>query len=258
MPSSTTAIRPSTYADLPLIKEWLELEARDGVGFIHNWDLIESATADGEMTVFGDLQSPVAFLTYGLSRGSILQVRSDQKGRGIGRKLVEYAIAKADAIGNAVLVIQCEPKTSIPFWRRMGFVAHRDQDRHGIRDNIYMHRLSTVEHLDVRGDDLQRVTINVYPEWMLYRNGDIVAPDRVYYAMARLEGDRTLHLDHRVSIVAESLLRDPVIEIELWGCTWFRDKAKRDEARDLGFLPTPNCYGWYADTLELPGTPLPQ
>lgn len=249
-------VRPAEDGDLAFIRAWLELEARGGEGFIHNWKLIEEAAADREMMVLSGTDGPVGFLTHGLTRGSILQVRSDHKGRGIGRQLVEHAISEADAAGNTVLVIQCEPKSSIPFWRRMGFVPHRQREHGGgLHDNVYMHRVSPMEHAEVRGDDLHRVVIRVYPEWKLYHDGAQVIPDQVHYAAARLEGDRILHLDHRISVVHEPALRDPVVEVDVWGSIWFLDKVKRGAADDMGFQPTPNHCGWCVDSLSLPDMP---
>lgn len=248
-------LRPADERDLASIRAWLELEERDGEGFIHNWSLIEAAAAEQEMMVLSGADGLVGFLTYGLTLGSILQVRSDHKRRGIGRQLVEHAIRKANAVGNPILVIQCEPKSSIPFWRRMGFVPHRERDHGGPYDSVYMHRVSAMEHAEVCGDDLHRVVIRTYPEWKLYRDGEEVIPDRVYYAAARLEGDRILRLDHRVCVVHEPALRDPVVEIEVWGRAWFLDKVKRDAANKMGFQATSNGCGWYADILRLPDEP---
>ncbi|MHC9084875.1 hypothetical protein ACYX7E_07535 [Luteimonas sp. RIT-PG2_3] len=76
-------------------------------------------------------------------------------------------------------------------------------------------------------------------------------------AYARALDNRTLQLARRIAIARESALGDMVIEVVARGRRWFCDKAKRNEAAAIGFHQTPNCYGWYADTLMLPESPLP-
>lgn len=248
-------LRPVDERDLAFIRAWLEFEERDGEGFIHNWSLIEAAAVEREMMVVLGADGPIGFLTYGLTRSSILQIRSDHKRRGVGRQLVGHAIREADAARNPILVIQCSPKSSIPFWRQMGFVPHREREQHGLYNNAYMHRVSALEHTGVSGDDLHHVAVRIYPEWKLYRDSEEIIPDQVHYAAARLEGDRILHLDHRVCVVREPALRDLVVEIVVWGRAWFLGKVKSDAANKMGFRATSNGCGWYADILRLPDSP---
>ncbi|UXJ50125.1 GNAT family N-acetyltransferase [Pseudomonas citronellolis] len=235
-------------ADLPFIYEWLKLEARDGSGLINNWGMIQNACAEQKMTVFLNSEGPVAFLTYGISHSTILQTKSNCQRRGVGRALVEHAIRKEEALNNAVLIVQCEPKNSVEFWSAMGFEAHRDAN---YSNAIYMQRLSRIVHAHIRGDDLDMVTVSVYPESSLYSN-DQMKPDRVYYVMAKFdEKSRLLNLAHRVSVAHESVLQDPVIEINWGGFEVFRGKAKHAEAAAIGIKPTPNFCGWYLDVITL-------
>ena len=119
------SVRTAVGADLPFIQEWSTREARNGDGFINNWSVIQKACAEKQMTVFFTLEGPVGFLTYGISHGTILQTKSSCQQRGIGRKLVEHAIRKEEALNNTVLVVQCEPHSSVEFWSQMGFEVHR-------------------------------------------------------------------------------------------------------------------------------------
>ena len=71
--------------------------------------------------VDGKTGSPVAFQMGCLLHPGILEVKHDMRGRGIGRKLVEYCIERARERNECILKIQCKPPTSIPFWKKMGF-----------------------------------------------------------------------------------------------------------------------------------------
>ncbi|AZC37076.1 GNAT family N-acetyltransferase [Pseudomonas chlororaphis] len=245
-------IRAAVKTDLAFIHDWLVLEARDGEGFVYNWHLIEKALDKGDMTVFTDAGGAVGFLTYGISPSSILQVRSDRQGQHIGRALVEDAIRREEALNNAVLIVQCEPKSSVEFWARMGFEVHRNTGYSDHQDIVYMQRLSKIPHENVRGDDLEMISIRVYPSSVLYSDSGKGTPDRVYYTMARFNADnRTLELARRVSVANEPMLRDPVVEI-CWCGQIFIGKAKHLEAATIGLKLTPNHCGWYLDVINLP------
>ncbi|WP_372438132.1 GNAT family N-acetyltransferase [Pseudomonas chlororaphis subsp. aureofaciens] len=245
-------IRAAVKTDLPFIHRWLELEARGRRGFIHNWHLIEKALGEGEMTVFTDAEGAVGFLTYGISPSSILQVRSDRQGQCIGRELVEDAIRREEALNNAVLVVECEPNSSVEFWARMGFEVHRHTGYSGYQGPVYMQRLSKIPHESVRGDELEMISIHVYSSSVLFSDSGKGTPDRVYYTMARLNyKKRTLELARRVSVADEPMLRDPVVEI-CWGGQIFMGKAKHQAAATIGLKRTPNHHGWYLDVINLP------
>lgn len=237
--------------DLPFIQEWLTREARNGDGFINNWNLIQKACAEKRMTVFFTTEGPVGFLTYGISHDTILQTKSSCQQRGIGRALVEHAIRKEEAFNNAVLVVQCKPLNSVEFWSQMGFEVHRGAGDLKQQGTIYMQRLSNLAHKHVRGDALEMVTVCVYPEIALYSK-EHVKPDRVHYVMAKLdEKTRSLELAHRVSVAREGILKDPVVEVSWGPLKIVRGKVKHEQARATGFKATPNCCGWYLDVITL-------
>ena len=244
-------VRTAVDADLPLIQEWLKREARNGLGFINNWGMIQNACAEKQMTVFVSAEGPMGFLAYGISHDSILQTKSSCQRRGVGRALVEHGIRKEEALNNAVLVVQCEPRSSVEFWLQMGFEVHRGAGDLKYQRSIYMQRLSKLNHAHVRGDGLEMVTVCVYPETVLYSK-EHVKPDRVHYVMAKFEEEtRSLELAHRVSIAREGILKDPVVEVSWGGFDIVKGKAKHDGARAIGFRATPNSCGWYLDVITL-------
>lgn len=53
------SVRTAVDADLPLIQEWLKREARNGLGFINNWGMIQNACAEKQMTVFVSAEAPM-------------------------------------------------------------------------------------------------------------------------------------------------------------------------------------------------------
>lgn len=240
-------VRLAVGADLPLIYEWLKHELRDGIGFINNWTLIQEACSEQKMTVFVTDDGPVGFIIGGISYGTILQTKSIYQRQGIGRALVKHAIAEEEAKNNAVVVLQCQPQSSVEFWLAMGFQPHRAGS---YSDSIYMHRLSQKNHAHVKGDDLSVATINVYPEAIWYTKGK--KPDRVHYALVGYDQKKqTLHLAHRVSVASEKALGNLVVEIVWGGLDIYRGKVNDLGAEAIGFKTTPNCCGWYLDTIMI-------
>lgn len=122
-----SSIRRSTDADLRAIHAWLvDQNTRNVPGtFLCNWRLTEACHWDGELLVYVDGESgdPVAYQWGGLVRPGILEVRHDMRGKGIGKKLVARRIAQAYERDQCLLVIQCKPSSSVPFWKSMGFTV---------------------------------------------------------------------------------------------------------------------------------------
>lgn len=240
-------LRKASSPDLPIIRKWLAAEEVDGFGFIHNWGIIENAFAEGVMTVFDGPEGPVAFITRGISYGTILQTRSSHLRRGIARLLVQHELRREEALGNAVVAVQCCPSTSVAFWTAMGFEPHRERSS----DSIFMHHLSRRINDELIGEDLQSVTIRTYPESALYSKTPM-APDRVYCVNAWHDPQyKTLDLAHRVSIANETALGDVAVEVSWNNRTIYLGKAKREKAMDIGLCPTPNGCGWYLDWIDL-------
>lgn len=248
-PPQRRGVRKGRIIDLPFIREWLALEVRGEQGFIHNWRMIEEACSEGQMLVWVDQEGPIGFLTRGISPSSILQVKSDRKRHGIGRALVERAIREEEANDNAVLVVQCEPTTSIEFWKSMGFETQRGSPHDRI---VYMQRLSTKRLSHVTVDEMVLITIRVFAECVLYKESTshTAIPDRVYHVHGRYdEKTHDIALVHRVAISHEPALRDPVVEVEMDGFEILpRMKVKREAARAVGFVETD--YGWYIDVIK--------
>lgn len=251
MTTRTYGLRSATSEDLRFIEEWLVREADGNSGFIHNWPMIEEAQKEGHMLVFEASEGVVGFLTCGISRSSILQVKSDYLRRGIGRALVERGIADEVAAENPIQVIQCEPKSSTAFWRRMGFKYYRQRNNDPNEHSVYMYHVSELEFPKVDTAGGIPVTVLVYPSDVLFTRREVI-PDQMHYALAEYDSQRdTLLLDHRICVVDEGVLKDAVVEVRALGRTRFFDMAKRELAFEIGFMQCKNYQGWYIDEINL-------
>ena len=127
-------IRQSTDADLAFVMAWLEKQDADGVKgtFWCNRRLTVKKHAEGELLVYVDpqTQQSVAYQWGGLISPGILEVRDDMRGRGLGKALVEHSLALAAEAREDMLLIQCKPSTSIPFWEARGFALISDKPSH--------------------------------------------------------------------------------------------------------------------------------
>jgi GNAT superfamily N-acetyltransferase len=237
-------IRKSTDADLRTIHTWLVAQkARNVPGtFLCNWELTKKAHKEGKLFVYidGASEQPVAYQWGDLG---ILEVRHDMRGKGIGRKLVERRIKQAAKNNECFLHIQCEPSSSIPFWKRMGFILLDSKN-----EDQYAYRLLEKKHqLPPDGVPVE-VAIRFFPEERKYNEKisaySVATPDAVKTS------DGVIHLAKRVAFFSQRRpdCHDPVVEIEVAGKVLICDKAKYPEARALGVLRCDD--GFYLDIVR--------
>lgn len=244
-------IRKSTDADLSEILRWLSDEDARGVeGCFHcNRKSISGAHQDGELYVAAETSEnkAVAFILGGKRGPDILAVREEWRRRGVGRQLAEFWLREAKQRDLCVLEIECEPRTSIPFWQAMGFELYADN-----------HAFKIIEKTFDLPDDTQEiaVVIRVFPERVKWERG--VEPlMEVSPRAVRLPGGK-IALAERVTFFnrggQSSSVRDPVVEIEVEGALIYRDKAKYDKAKALGVRG--DSFAFCIDSLSLspPGT----
>ncbi len=246
-----SSIRRSTDEDLRAIHSWLVEEEARGVegNFLCNWRLTEKAHREGRLLVFidGSSRTPVAYQWGGLVTPGILQVRLDMRGKGIGRKLVARCIADAYKHEECLLFIQCTPSSSIPFWQKMGFTL---LGRPG--GNNYAYRVLEKKRALPTNGRLVHVAIKFYPESRKWDKA--VAPYTTAVPIAAITPDGVIHLGERVFFF-EDLYRnvqDVVVQVEVNGEVRFCDKARYEEAHQLGVRRCTN--GFYIDAIHLRGT----
>ena len=243
-----SSIRRSTDEDIKFIHAWLiEQSSREIAGsFLCNWNLTERSHFEGGLLVYIDGPSgmPVAYQWGGLIQPGILEVRYDMRGRGIGRRLVERRISEVYKKDECLLFIQCKPSTSIPFWSRMGFTL---LDRDNGENNAY--RILEKSHqLPLEAQPVS-VVIRFYPnsrKWC-----DSTPPIVSATPQAVRTTDNIVHLKDRVFFFERiySGLRETVVEIIVDGDVLLCDRARDDEAAQLGMRRCTN--GFYIDRVLL-------
>lgn len=242
-----SSIRRSTEADLQAIHAWLSEEKSRGVpgNFLCNWSLTEAKHREGRLLVYvdGASQLPVAYQWGGLIRPGILQVRHDQRGKGIGRKLVQRCIANAEKKDECLLFIECKPSTSIPFWQSMGFTLLDDD---GSNSNAYR----ILERRNQLPSDSKPVeaVIHFYPEERKWDK--TTRPCCSATPATAMTANGIVHLGERVFFFEDLYgdVGDPVVEIVIDSKNYYFDKAKYDQARYLGLRRCTN--GYFIDAIR--------
>jgi GNAT superfamily N-acetyltransferase len=241
-------IRLSTDNDLAAVHAWLREEDSRGVydNFLCNWTVVVDAHERRMLLVSIDEISglPVAFQLGGLVRPGILQVREELRGTGIGKNMVEHCMLLAAKDCEPLLEIECKPETSIPFWIRMGFQLTK-------RENGRNHAWRVVEKkliVPEQGTNAD-VVVRFFPESRDWN--DAMPPYVSHYMVGKNDGNGVIYLDQRVLFHEMEFLHegDLFVEIEVDGRRVFHDKAKRDEAEELGLIMCRN--GYYIDQIAI-------
>jgi GNAT superfamily N-acetyltransferase len=240
----------ATDADIERVRKWLEEEEQLKVhgNFLCNWDVIAWHHDHENVLICTDesAQLPVGFLAGGLTKDGILQVRGGFRRRGIGRLLVEHALA-ACAKGT-ILMIRCAPPTSVPFWREMGFSVFPPEERY---KGIIAYRVLPLTHeLPIEGACVN-VTIRFFSRDRL--GSDDVPPIDSWSPRAVQTSDGTIHLGERILMVGgliERVWADVVVEILVAGQTRYMGKAKY--AEDIGVVRMEDDKGYQMDQI-VPG-----
>ncbi len=110
------------------LKSWLQHEHRKtGTGFWCNWEIIESSWENNELVCSlteGEASALCAWRQSGIfSVLDIVTVRPNLRREGVGRHLVKATLMRLRSHGAIVCNIQCQPRNSEPFWRKLGFTS---------------------------------------------------------------------------------------------------------------------------------------
>lgn len=242
-------LKKSTDQDLSFILDWLQqehAENEEGEGFWNNRDIISNTHASGDMHVLVDEGEVVAFFCGPVRGPDILEVRPDMRCRGYGRMAAEKCIEIARSSDVCVMQIECQPSSSIPFWKKMGFELF--EGRVGSYGSRYAYLVLNRRHELPEGTHRQ-VLIEFLPERVKYESG--VLP----FSSVSLTGieDRSgvIHLPERAICFSPSMEKnsDPLVRLTLDGKEIHFDKAKYKESRDICISRGP-CYTFYVDRIR--------
>lgn len=236
-PITCPYVRGSTDSDLSVILDWLKRqhEAREVETFWVNRQVIERCHKGGELLVYEspELAEPVAFQLGGLLRPGILEVRHDQRGKGIGQAMAQHCMALAVAENEDILYIQCEPASSIPFWRKMGFsLIGTDETA------AYAYRVMP-RQLPLAAGTPAHVVVGWYPESAKWEAATAALQEE---AFGGLRQDGTVSLPQRVLYPSVLNHGDVVLRITVDGEDWYFDKAKYETAELVGVRQNWNGY----------------
>lgn len=221
-------------ADITCILAWLKREYdEDGEGFWCNRNLIADALdTPGDMWVIRRDGEAVAF-QLGRYSAAILSVRKDYRQMGVGTALVEASVERAFSDDVNALSVQCQPKESLGFWERMGFIRYGDLEPHS---DIKARRiLPRTFDLPLAPSPID-VVIGFYPESATYGDARDVLPIATHHVTGVHANDGSIMLGQR--IIGLSHLgdenRDTVIKVEVDGEVRCFCKAKYEDARAVG------------------------
>lgn len=239
-------VRQSTDAYLEAIHVWLKHQERDGVQgtFLCNWRLTATAHEDGGLLVYVHPQTeePLGYQWGGLVTSGILEIRNDMRGRGIGRALVEHCLALAAEDGNDILSIQCKPRSSIRFWKAMGFQLLGDRPPEEQENHAY--RVMPRKHDLPEGDGTAQVTIEWFPQERMH---DASVPAVSAQSVQGVWFGDELELTERASFCLDLVKKDVVVRVVVDGQEWYCGKAKHDGAENTGVQRCKN--GFCVDAL---------
>lgn len=175
----------------------------------------------------------VAVLVDGTAGPNILSVRPDLRGQGLGGQFARWLFERALERDYSVLEIECEPRTSVPFWRKHGFQPMSDGPD-GFR---HAFKLLERRHALVDGPDVS-VVVSLFPTERNWNPS--TEPYWVRTERGRGQNGR-VQLPARVPLYqpGEPHLADCVVRVTVDQKGVYEDKLKRPEARERGINRDP-------------------
>ena len=238
MRESNLSFRLATDHDAATIYSWLlEHDRREVHGsFLCNWNLTQRVHDEHQLFVATLEGEPVAYIWGDFG---ILEVREDLRKKGVGKQLVEYAMQSAISSDRIAVSIECKPESSIPFWEKMGFEFHNENEASFVFE----------KYLDIPADGSPvNVEIMFYPEQAKWTPE--TSPIKSFSPTAVLDNQGIIHLQNRVAayVGGENYNGDAMIKICVNGEPVYFDKAKCPGARAIGV--TYNSGAFYIDKVH--------
>ncbi len=231
------------------IGDWLVEECEQGVpaNFYENWTELHRQNKDLSVLVLIDETDdmPVAYQFGRLLETGILQVRNNWRRKGIGRLFVEYCCQLALQDNEMVLLVECQPSSSIPFWETMGFnIFSRSNCRNKKGVRVLSKKLDLPD-----GGQSKLASVSWFDSDRLFKTN--LTPKVNFRTDATFLAGK-IYFSERVSFpsVYPGLREDAVVEIVLNEKLIFLDKAKHPDAESFGVKKCRN--GFYVDTINCP------
>ena len=225
-------MRTATDQDNKKIHSWLKEQNSQKIdgSFLCHWQLTEEKHQDKKLIVAISNDEPIAYIWEDFG---ILEVRHNFKRKGVGKQIVEYALDRASEKEKINIQITCAPKTSIPFWKKMGFKLYNHQDA----SYVFHPKL----HMPKTGKKVS-VVINVYPETALHNGTQ--SPIKTFSPLAIMTDDGVIHLDYRVAayIPKEECKGDIAIKIIIEHKQQLFAKAKHEISKKIGVNYQPRAF----------------
>ena len=126
-------IADASASQAETVIRWLKAElATDliGGGFYHNRSIIRKAARNSEMKCLASGRNVLGFSVFTLGQArfaiDILEIRSEYRGLGYGHMLAMNVAEMLFSRGAPHIEVECAPRSSEPFWRKLGFVNHEE------------------------------------------------------------------------------------------------------------------------------------
>ncbi|WPU66522.1 GNAT family N-acetyltransferase [Peredibacter starrii] len=245
-------IRVCSKEDLKQVLDWLKAENAAGLPgcFYCNRSLIKESFKKKNVWILDLGKGPIAFLVLNplCSSIEILEVKHAERGHGYGRKMAEFAISYFKSKNHSIIRIDCQPSSSINFWKKMGFHLYKETFKGVSKKNHYSNRA----YLKIGKDNyvdpswpMVSVEIRFYPEQVKW-NDKSVEPIVVFKPDCFRKSSNELVLKDRIVFYHPSVFeaRDVVICISVEDNKLYMDKAKYEEGKIFGINKQDNDLFW--------------
>lgn len=228
------------------VLDWLKIafQDNDGEGFWGNRRLIKHWHADGLMRVLLVEDKAVGFWAGHFDTNSVMEIHRDFRKHGYGRLLAEDWMKGAEAAGICVLKIECSPRSSIPFWKKLGFLPLNAFDE--FEDDYF--RVFERDLQPPKEGSAVKVILEWHNEEALWGN-DVIPLKREEFS--GVKKGKKVYLPRRfICFSPQQPSGDTVLRITIDNVLRYSAKAKREQARQLGLKQAP-CYTPYIDEISL-------
>ena len=137
-------IRDATRAQAENAIRWLKAEVSEEGGFYHNRGIIREAARDSEMKCLclGRRVLGFAVCTHSNPRAKIdiFEIRPRYRGQGLGRLFASRVFDILFTNAARSIQVECAPRSSQPFWIKLGFSPEPGQPATGSNPRLTLRR----------------------------------------------------------------------------------------------------------------------